>query len=73
MITRTKLLSHSGYPLSRVAPLGGGGGYHVKVTGVIVDLLGVKIRGSVPLTVLKSKMTSVRSMVVPYRVLSRKI
>ena len=36
-------------------------------------LLGVKIRGLVPLKVLKPKMTSVRGMVVPFWVLSSKI
>ena len=45
----------------------GGGGSHIKVTGVIVVLLGVKIRGLVPLGVLKSKMTSVRDMALSLR------
>ena len=54
----------------------GEGDSHIKVTGVIVvpfSLLWVKIRGLVPLMVLKSKMTSVGGMVVPFRVLSQNI
>ena len=53
-------------------PGGGGENSHIKMTR-IVYLLGVKIRGLVPLRVLKCKMTSVRGMVVPFRILSRKI
>ena len=47
------------------------GDSHIKVTGVIA--VRVKIRYLVSLRVLKSKMTSIRGMVVPFRVLSRKI
>ena len=46
-----------------------GGDSHIKVTGVIaVPVLGVKIRGLVPLRV-----GFVRGMAVPFRVLSRQI
>ena len=38
-----------------------GGGSHIKVTGVIVALLEVEIRGLVPIRVLKSKVISVRA------------
>ena len=55
-------------------PQGGGwGDSHIIVKGGLSHPLRVTIRGLVPLRVLKSKMTSVRDMVVPFRVLSRKI
>ena len=41
--------------------------------GVLVYLLGVKISRFVPLRVLKSKMTTVRIIPVPLRVLSCKM
>ena len=45
--------------------------------GTMVDLiagsaLGVKIRGLSPLSVLKSKFTTIRVILIPFRVLSRK-
>ena len=46
---------------------------HIKVTGVIVVPFRIKIRDLVLLRVLRSKMTSVRGMVVPFRALCRNI
>jgi len=43
---------------------------HIKVTGVIVIPFGVKICGLVSLRVLKSKITTVRVIAVPFRILS---
>ena len=65
--TRTTLRTPSRYEPGRIDS-------HIKVKGMIVVLfLGVKIRGLVPLRVLKSKMTSVRGIVLPFRVLTGKI
>ena len=55
---------------------GGGGGLPYKSDGgdlviVVPRLLGVKMCGLVPLRVLKSKMISIRGVVVPFRVLRR--
>ena len=48
-------------------PASGGEDARVKESGSSSYLLGVKIRGLVPLRVLNSKMTSVRGMVVPFK------
>ena len=50
----------------------GGGGCHIEVMGVIVIVFRSKSHGLVPLKVLKSKMTSVRGAVAPFKVLSQK-
>ena len=54
-------------------PGGGGGGGDSHMTGVIIILLRDKIDGLVPLRLLKCKMSSIRGMVVPFRVLTLKI
>ena len=51
-------------------PPGGGKDSHIKVTGGLSHLLVVTIHGLVLLRVIKSKTTSVRGMVVPFRALS---
>ena len=51
----------------------GRGDSHIKVTGVTVVLFRVKIRGLVSFREVKSEITTVSVMAVPFRELSQKI